>query len=68
MKRNMGAVDRTIRILFAVVVLALILMHKLGGIAAIILGILALVFVLTSLFGTCPLYVPLKLSTKKAKQ
>jgi len=38
---------------------------QISGTAAIILGILAAVFILTSLVGTCPLYLPFGLSTKK---
>ena len=37
------------------------------GVAAIILGILALVFMLTSLIGFCPLYVPFKIATISKK-
>jgi hypothetical protein len=63
MKKNMGTVDRVIRILLAIVVIVLYLTGNITGIAAIILGILALVFILTSLIGFCPLYVPFKIST-----
>jgi len=63
MTKNMGIVDRVIRILLAIVVIVLYLTGNISGIAAIILGILALVFILTSLIGFCPLYVPLKIST-----
>jgi hypothetical protein len=68
MKKNMGGLDRGIRIILAVVVLVLYLLNKISGVAAIILGIIALVFFLTGLIGSCPLYVPLKMSTKKEKQ
>jgi len=65
MKRNMGAIDRVIRILLAIVIIVLYSNGSITGVAAIILGILALVFILTSLIGFCPLYVPLKISTIK---
>jgi hypothetical protein len=69
MKKNMGTADRVIRILLALVVIVLYLTGKITGIAAIILGILALVFILTSLIGSCPLYIPFKISTiSKSKQ
>ncbi len=67
MKKNMGTIDRTIRILLAIVVLVLYLLKLISGTAAIILGIFAVVFLLTSLVGFCPLYVPLKISTRKKK-
>jgi hypothetical protein len=68
MKRNMGSIDRTVRILLAIAVLVLYILDKISGLAAVILGILALVFVLTSLVGFCPLYLPLRLSTRKKQQ
>jgi hypothetical protein len=65
MKKNMGTVDRIIRIILAIVVAVLYFTGQITGIAAIILGILALIFVVTSAIGFCPLYVPFKLSTIK---
>ena len=64
-KQNMGALDRTIRLLLAAVVAVLYLTGNLTGLAAIILGILAVIFVITSVIGFCPLYVPLGLNTGK---
>lgn len=66
MKKNMGGFDRTLRFLLGVVVVVLYFMGKISGIAAIILGIIAIAFILTSLVGFCPGYVPLKFSTRKA--
>jgi hypothetical protein len=63
MKKNMGTVDKIIRILLAIVVIVLYLNGSITGVAAIILGIVAFVFIVTSLIGFCPLYVPLKIST-----
>lgn len=65
MKKNMGVVDRIIRIILAVVVLVLYLTDQLSGLALVILGIIAVIFLLTSLIGFCPLYVPFKISTRK---
>ena len=67
MKKNMGTIDRTIRILLAILIAVLYATNQISGIAAVILGIFAIVFLLTSLIGFCPLYVPLKLSTFKKK-
>ncbi len=63
MKKNMGTIDRIIRFGLAAVVAVLYLTGQITGTAAIVLGIIALIFVITSLVGFCPLYVPLKLST-----
>jgi hypothetical protein len=65
MKQNIGSVDKLIRVLIAVVIGILYFTDQITGIAAIILGIFAVVFLLTSAIGFCPLYLPFKLSTKK---
>lgn len=65
MKKNMGTIDRTIRVLLAVVVAILYFTNSITGTVAIILGIFAIIFIITSFIGFCPLYVPFKLSTKK---
>ena len=61
----MGTIDKVIRILVAVVVVILYFTHVISGILAIILLILAAVFVVTSFLGFCPLYIPLGLNTGK---
>jgi hypothetical protein len=63
MQKNMGTIDRAVRVLVAVVIAALIVMGQISGILAIVLGILAGVFVLTSVVGFCPLYAPFGLRT-----
>lgn len=68
MKKNMGTVDRVVRILIAVVIAVLYFTDQITGTAAIILGIIAVVFLLTSLMGSCPAYLPFGLSTKKAEE
>jgi hypothetical protein len=67
MKKNMGSIDKTVRVLVAIVIGILYFMEQITGTAAIILGIFAVVFLLTSAIGFCPLYLPLKLSTIKKK-
>ena len=67
MKKNMGSIDKLVRVLVAVVIGVLYFTNQITGIAAIILGIFAVVFLLTSAIGFCPLYLPLKLSTIKKK-
>ena len=65
MKKNMGKVDRLIRFLLAIVVLILYLTGVISGVAAIVLGVLALIFLVTSFIGFCPLYLLFKWSTRK---
>jgi len=63
MKKNMGNVDRVIRLLAALVVVVLYFTNVITGTLAVILLIFAAIFVITSLIGFCPLYVPLGFST-----
>jgi hypothetical protein len=65
MKKNMGLADRTIRILIAILLGILIYAGQIVGVTATILGIVAIVLLLTSVIGFCPLYVLLKRSTLK---
>ncbi|MEW6525728.1 MAG: DUF2892 domain-containing protein [Spirochaetota bacterium] len=65
MKKNMGTIDRLLRTIIAIVIIVLYFTGQITGTAAIILGILAVVFLLTSAVSFCPLYVPLKINTKK---
>ena len=65
MKVNMGNIDRLIRVLVAIVIGALYFANVISVTVAAILGLIAVVFVLTSLIGFCPLYAPFKLSTRK---
>ena len=68
MKKNMGTIDKAIRILIAVVVAILFFTGVISGILGIILLILAGIFVLTSLISFCPLYTPLGINTDKNKK
>ncbi len=65
MKANMGLIDRVVRISLAVVVAILFFTGQITGVAAIVLGVLAVVFVLTSAISFCPLYLPFGISTRK---
>jgi hypothetical protein len=65
MKTNMGPLDRIIRLVIAAAIAVLYFTKVINGTLAIVLGIVAVIFVLTALVGFCPLYFPLKISTKK---
>lgn len=67
MTSNMGTLDRTIRIILAILFVFLIVTGAVQGFVATILGILAVVFVLTSIIRFCPAYVPLHINTDKKK-
>jgi len=65
MAKNMGIADRVIRTLLAIVVGILYFTGRISGTVAVILGIVAVVFLLTSAIGFCPGYLPFKISTAK---
>ncbi len=65
MKSNMGTVDKVVRILAAVIVGVLYFTNLISGTVAIILLVLAGIFILTSLVSFCPLYWPFGISTRK---
>ena len=64
MPKNMGIIDRIIRGVLALGVLGLYVTNMISGTAALILGVLAIIFFLTSLVSFCPLYLPFNLSTR----
>jgi len=65
MKLNMGTVDRAARLIVAAIIAVLYFTGQITGTLAIVLGIVAIAFVVTSLVGWCPAYLPLGLSTRK---
>jgi hypothetical protein len=67
MKANMGLLDRVLRVLVAAGIGYFYFTGKIDGPVGTGLMVLAGVFVLTSLVGTCPLYLPFGISTRKAK-
>jgi hypothetical protein len=68
MKKNMGSIDRGIRIAAPIVIAVLYLTGEITGTAAVILGIIAVIFILTGLISVCPLYLPFKISTMKKEK
>lgn len=65
MKKNMGSIDRIIRLAIVALIAILYFTNVISGTWAIVLGVVAVVFLLTSLVGVCPLYMPFGISTKK---
>lgn len=68
MKPNMGTTDKVVRILVAIIIAALYFTNMITGTVAIILLILAAVFILTSFLSFCPLYLPFGISTRKKEK
>lgn len=65
LNKNMGTLDRTIRLVITAVIAVLYFTGILSGLAAIILGILAIIFAVTSFISFCPLYLLFGYSTRK---
>ena len=65
MKKNVGTIDKVIRIVVALLVVVLYFTHVITGILAIVLLALAAVFVITALLSFCPIWTIFGLSTTK---
>ena len=61
----MGTIDRAIRILIAIAIGVLFFTNEITGITAMIVVALAVVLLVTSLVGFCPLYALLLIKTVK---
>jgi hypothetical protein len=66
--KNMGVADRIIRSVVALLIIVLLAAGKIAGALAVILGIVAAAFLLTSATGWCPVYGPLHISTMKKQK
>lgn len=62
--KNIGSLDRIIRLAAVVAIVAAIATGMIGGTPALVLGVVAFALLLTSLTSTCPAYIPLGLSTR----
>lgn len=66
MTKNMGTMDRTVRLLVVALIAALYFTDVVGGTLAMVLGAVATVFLVTSAIGWCPAYTLLSVSTARA--
>lgn len=64
MKKNMGRLDQTLRLVAAAAIAILLIAGVLKGTVAVVMAIVAAIFVITTFAGYCPLYTPLGISTK----
>jgi len=65
MKKNVGSIDKVIRLIAAVIIAVLYFTHVITGTSGIVLLVIAGVLVLTSFVGLCPLYMALGINTDK---
>lgn len=68
MKKNMGTLDKAVRISAALIIAALYFTNVISGLWAIILLAFAGIFIATSFMSFCPLYYPFGISTIKKSQ
>ena len=68
MKKNMGLLDRVIRLIVVLLVVLLLFKATISGVLGWIIGLICLFLVITALIGYCPLYSALKISTLKEKK
>lgn len=61
---NVGTLDRIVRVLVGVLLLVLGFGGFVTGTAGLVLKVVGFVPLATALIGFCPLYLPLRLSTK----
>lgn len=63
MKKNMGNADRIVRFVIAIIIGILYWQEIISGTLAIILGIISVIFIVTSFVRFCPLYAIIGLNT-----
>lgn len=63
--KNVGTLDRIVRAAAVIAIAAAYGLGLIGGTLAIVLGVVAVVLLLTSLTSTCPAYMPFGLSTRR---
>ena len=68
MRRNVGMIDRIIRVSAAIIILLLYFTNVIQGQVAILLGIAAIVLLFTSISSFCPCYLRLNISTSDKKE
>lgn len=64
----MGSADRIIRVIVAVVLIALFATNVLTGTWGMITLVVAGIFIATSLVSTCPLYLPFGIRTNRIRK
>jgi uncharacterized membrane protein len=68
MKKNIGSIDKILRLLIAAIFIILFILNVISGVFGYILLALAAVFILTSLLNFCPLYAIFGMKTNTDKK
>ena len=67
MKKNMGALDKSLRVLIAIIIALLYYLDVIEGTLAYVLMAIAIIFLITSFINFCPLYKILGINTNRHK-
>jgi hypothetical protein len=67
MKKNIGTIDKAVRLVVAAIILLLYFTNMISGTLALVLIVLAMILTLTSLIGICPLYMLFGINTLNKK-
>jgi hypothetical protein len=67
MKKNVGSIDKAVRIGAALVIIALYVANVISGTVGIILLVVAGLLILTSFVSFCPVYWPFGISTRETE-
>ncbi len=68
MERNMGSLDKIMRLIAAVVVIVLYFLNVISGTVAITLLVVSGIFIITAFLNFCPLYLPFGINTHKTEK
>jgi len=67
MSRNVGGIERTVRILIGLAFLAIAFFHVITGALAIVVYVVAAIALITGLFGYCPAWAVFGINTCRTK-
>jgi len=67
MKKNIGTIDKAVRLVVAAIILLLYFTNVISGTMALVLIIVAMILTITSLIGVCPLYMLFGINTLSKK-
>ena len=67
MSRNVGGMDRGVRVIVGLVLLAIGFFHVVTGTPAILAYVFGLIVLTTAVFAFCPAWVPFGINTSRSK-
>ena len=68
MKKNIGSMDKGVRVSVAIIIALLYFFDVIQGTLAYVLMAIAIIFLVTSFINFCPLYALLGMNTCKVKE